>query len=98
MSIRLLYVLPAGREESLSCMDKKKNTNKQHTAGHEVFTPTMSGLGKRAHQLTSATGLATFIDDGCAVLECEELQDVVLVGHSFGGPVISGMADRMKQR
>ena len=67
-------------------------------AGHDVFTPTMSGLGERAHQLTSATGLSTFIDDGCAVLECEELQDVVLVGHSFGGPVISGMADRMKQR
>lgn len=67
-------------------------------AGHEVFTPTMTGLGERAHLLNADVGLPTFIDDACAVIECEELQDVVLVGHSFGGLVISGVADRMKER
>jgi len=67
-------------------------------AGHEVYAPTMTGLGERAHHLAPSTGLTTFIDDACAVLEYEELQDVVLVGHSFGGPVISGVADRMPQR
>lgn len=66
--------------------------------GHTVFTPTMTGLGERAHLLNAQVGLPTFIDDVCAVIECEELTDVVLVGHSFGGPVISGVADRMPQR
>lgn len=67
-------------------------------AGHQVFTPTMTGLGERAHLLTASTCLSTFIDDACAVIEWEELQEVVLVGHSFGGLVISGVADRMKDR
>lgn len=67
-------------------------------AGHEVFAPTMTGLGERAHLLDAGTGLSTFIDDACAVIECEELTEVVLVGHSFGGLVISGVADRMKDR
>jgi len=67
-------------------------------AGHEVYTPTMTGLGERAHLLDQRTGLSTFIDDACAVIECEELTDIVLVGHSFGGLVISGVADRMKER
>lgn len=68
------------------------------TAGHEVFTPTMTGLGERAHLLDADVGLLTFIDDACRVIECEELRDVVLVGHSFGGLTISGVADRMKER
>lgn len=67
-------------------------------AGHQVFTPTMTGLGERAHLLTANTNLSTFIDDTSAVLEAEELSEVVLVGHSFGGPVISGVADRMPDR
>ncbi|WP_151447819.1 alpha/beta fold hydrolase [Lacisediminimonas profundi] len=67
-------------------------------AGHTVFTPTMTGLGERAHLLNAEVGLSTFVQDACAVIENEELQDVVLVGHSFGGPVISGVADRMPER
>lgn len=63
--------------------------------GHQVFTPTMTGLGERAHLLNEQVGLSTFIDDISAVINCEELSDVVLVGHSFGGPVISGVADRI---
>lgn len=68
------------------------------SAGHEVFTPTMTGLGERAHLLRADTGLATCIDDICAVIVAEESDDVVLVGHSFAGPVISGVADRLPER
>lgn len=66
--------------------------------GHEVFTPTLTGLGERAHLLRADTGLGTCIDDICAVIAAEELRDVVLVGHSFAGPVISGVADRLADR
>ncbi len=67
-------------------------------AGHRAYTPTMTGLGERAHLLKADTGLATCIDDVCAVLQAEELDEVVLVGHSFAGPVISGVADRLPER
>lgn len=67
-------------------------------AGHEVFTPTMTGLGERAHLLRSDTGLTTCIDDICAVIDAEELREVVLVGHSFAGVVISGVADRRAEK
>ncbi|CAN5286655.1 alpha/beta hydrolase [soil metagenome] len=66
--------------------------------GHQVFTPTLTGLGERAHLLDESVGLSTFIDDICAVIKCEELDDVVLVGHHFAGLVISGVADRKKER
>jgi pimeloyl-ACP methyl ester carboxylesterase len=58
----------------------------------------MTGLAERAHLLRADTGLSTCIDDICAVLECEELSNVVLVGHSFGGVVNSGVADRLASR
>ena len=67
------------------------------TAGHQVFTPTMTGLGERAHLLNAQVGLSTFIDDIAAVILSEELDNVVLVGHSVGGHVINGVADRMPQ-
>ncbi len=66
--------------------------------GHQVFTPTMTGLGERAHLLRADTGLSTCIDDISGVILAEELDDVVLVGHSFAGPVISAVADRMPER
>jgi pimeloyl-ACP methyl ester carboxylesterase len=66
-------------------------------AGHQVFTPTLTGLGERSHLLNADVCLSTFIDDICAVIQAEELSDVVLVGHSFGGTVISGVADRLPQ-
>lgn len=62
--------------------------------GHDVFTPTLTGLGERAH-LGSAIGLADHIDDVLAVFTFEELRDVVLCGHSYGGMVVTGVADRV---
>lgn len=52
--------------------------------GHRVFTPTLTGLGERAHLLTPDTGVETHVADIIALLDCEELTDVVLVGHSYG--------------
>lgn len=66
--------------------------------GHRVYTPTMTGLGERAHLLDANTGLSTCIADIAGVIFAEELQDVVLVGHSFAGPVITGVADRLPER
>jgi pimeloyl-ACP methyl ester carboxylesterase len=67
-------------------------------AGHRVLTPTCTGLGDRAHLLSPTVGLDTFIEDVAATIAMEELTDIVLVGHSFAGSVISGIADRMPER
>ena len=62
--------------------------------GHYVTTPTQTGLGERAHLLSPDITLDTFIDDLVMHLRAEDLSDVVLVGHSFGGGPISGVAER----
>ncbi len=67
-------------------------------AGHEVFTPTLTGLGERAHLASPAVDLETHIQDIVSVIECENLRDVVLMGHSYGGMVITGVADRIHER
>lgn len=66
--------------------------------GHAVFTPTQTGCGERSHLLHASITLDTFIDDIANVAVWEDLHDVVLVGHSFGGSSISGVADRMPER
>ena len=67
-------------------------------AGHDVVTPSLTGLGERAHLATPATDLDTHVADVAAVLHYEDLYDVVLVGHSYGGMVITGVADRAPER
>ena len=66
--------------------------------GHRVFCPTLTGLGERAHLLTREVKLTTHIQDVVGLLESEELNEVVLVGHSYGGIVITGVAARAKAR
>ena len=66
--------------------------------GHEVFTPTFTGLGERAHLLDDRVDLNRHIEDVVAVLHYEDLRDVILVGHSYGGMVITGVADRVSDR
>lgn len=68
------------------------------SAGHAVYTPTLTGLGERSHLIGCNPSMETFIEDVAQVLRFEELEDVILVGHSFAGPIISGVADRMPQR
>jgi pimeloyl-ACP methyl ester carboxylesterase len=67
-------------------------------AGHKVFTPTLTGLGERAHLRDPVPGLETHIQDVVGLIEAEELSDLVLVGHSYSGMVITGVADRLKSR
>ncbi|QLC23546.1 alpha/beta hydrolase [Parasphingopyxis sp. CP4] len=67
-------------------------------AGHRVITPTLSGLGERAHLMSPEIGLATHIEDILAVIRFEDLSNFVLVGHSYGGMVITGVVDAMRDR
>ncbi|WP_326761695.1 alpha/beta hydrolase [Streptomyces phaeochromogenes] len=66
--------------------------------GHEVFTPTLTGLGERAHLLSREIGLGTHIEDIVATFEYEDIRDAVLVGHSYGGTVITGALERIGDR
>jgi len=67
-------------------------------AGHEVFTPTLTGVGERSHLLSREVNLETHIQDVVNLIKWEELSDIVLCGHSYGGCVISGVADRSPAR
>lgn len=67
-------------------------------AGHEVYAPTLTGIGARKHLLTREIDLGTHIQDVVGVIEDADLSDIVLVGHSYGGMVISGVADRMPEK
>lgn len=67
-------------------------------AGHEVHAVTLTGVGERRHLLSPAIDLDTHIQDVCGLIEAEELQDVVLVGHSYGGLVITGVTARLGAR
>ncbi len=67
-------------------------------AGHRVFCPTLTGLGERAHLISGKVNMTTHISDVVGLLEAEELEGVVLVGHSYGGIVITGVAARAKAR
>jgi pimeloyl-ACP methyl ester carboxylesterase len=67
-------------------------------AGHRLVTPTYTGLGERAHLAHPDIDLETHILDLSSVLRCEDLQEVVLVGHSYGGMVATGVADRAGDR
>jgi pimeloyl-ACP methyl ester carboxylesterase len=64
-------------------------------AGYTVFTPTLTGLGERSHLLHAGIDLRTHITDIVNVMKWEGLSDVVLCGHSYGGFVISGVAEQM---
>ncbi len=68
------------------------------SAGHEVYTPTLTGLGERAHLLGPGIDLDLHIQDVVATLHFEDLRHVILVGHSYGGMVITGVADRAGDR
>jgi pimeloyl-ACP methyl ester carboxylesterase len=66
--------------------------------GHRVFTPSLTGIGERRHLFSGAINLSTHIQDIAAVIESEGLSDVVLAGHSYGGMVVTGIADRLPAR
>ncbi|PHB05558.1 alpha/beta hydrolase [Bacillus wiedmannii] len=61
--------------------------------GHEVYTPTLTGLGERSHLAHPGVGLKTYIQDIVNVIHYEKLNEVILVGHSYAGMVITGVAE-----
>jgi pimeloyl-ACP methyl ester carboxylesterase len=63
--------------------------------GHKVFTPTLTGLGERSHLMRAGIDVSTHVTDVVNVLKWEGLADVILCGHSYGGMVISGVAEEM---
>lgn len=67
-------------------------------AGHRVLAPSLTGLADRRHLLTRQTGLDTHVQDIVGLLEYEDLRDVVLVGHSYAGMVITAVAAGVPQR
>ncbi|GAA1804535.1 alpha/beta hydrolase [Nesterenkonia flava] len=67
-------------------------------AGHEVHTPTLTGLSDAAHLISPSVGLETHVTDVVSLIEAYDLRDVILVGHSYAGQVITGVADRVSER
>jgi pimeloyl-ACP methyl ester carboxylesterase len=90
------FVLVHGAWHGAWCWSRV--ADRLRSTGHQVFTPTQTGLGERKHLLSRDITLDTFTKDIANVIEAEELSDIVLVGHSFGGLAISGVADAMPDR
>jgi len=90
------YVLVPGGAHGGWCYQKV--TRLLQAAGHEVYALTLTGVGERSHLVSAAVDLDLHIQDVVQVLEFEDLRDVVLVGHSYGGMVITGVADRAPDR
>ena len=67
-------------------------------AGCEVYAPSLTGIGARKHLLSREIDLNTHIQDVIGVIDDADLSDIVLVGNSYGGMVISGVADRMPEK
>jgi pimeloyl-ACP methyl ester carboxylesterase len=66
--------------------------------GHDVYTPTLTGLGERSHLATPDVGLSTHVTDVVNVIEFEDLRNVILMGHSYGGQVVTGVAGAIPER
>lgn len=90
------YVLVHGAWHGSWCWKRVRKA--LQAQGHEVFTPTLTGVGERSHLLSPQVNLETHIDDVVNLIRWEELSNVVLCGHSYGGAVISGVADRIPDR
>ncbi len=76
----------------------KKMRPLMRARGHEIITPTCTGVGERAHLASPEVSLDTHIADMLGVIEYEDLRDFILIGHSYGGMVATGVADRAAGR
>ncbi len=86
------YVLVHGAWHGAWCW--RRVADQLSARGCRVFAPTLSGLAERSHQRDPGMNLTTHIDDVLNLIRWEGLKDVVLVGHSYGGMVINGVAER----
>jgi pimeloyl-ACP methyl ester carboxylesterase len=92
----LTFVLVHGAWHGGWCW--KKVVPLLQAAGHRVIALTLTGLGERAHLINPKIGLTTHVNDVLNTLEMDDLTDVILVGHSYGGLVISSVAARARSR
>lgn len=89
-------VLVAGAQ--LGAWAWKRVTPRLRAAGHDVYPVTLTGLGDRAHLGTPETNFSTHVQDVVAAIETEDLTDVVLVGHSYSGSVVTAVSHRIPDR
>ena len=69
-----------------------------HRAGHDVFTPSLTGIGERSHLTGPAVDLELHVTDVVNLVRYEDLDDIVLLGFSYGGMVVTGALDRLGER
>lgn len=93
---RVAFVLVHGAFHGAWCWERVRTLLEQ--AGRDVVTPTLTGLGERAGELSPDIGLSTHVDDVVQVLEQGDLRDVVLVGHSYAGMILPAVAVRAADR
>jgi pimeloyl-ACP methyl ester carboxylesterase len=90
------FVLVHGAWHGSWCWQRVRRSLQR--AGHEVFTPTLTGVADRSHLISPQVTLETHIADVVNLIRWEDLTEVVLCGHSYGGCVITGVADRVAER
>ncbi|MEI9985113.1 MAG: alpha/beta fold hydrolase [Aliidongia sp.] len=90
------FVLVHGAWRGSWCWDRVRRALRAQ--GHDVFTPTLTGVADRSHLSTPLVDLQTHIDDVASLLAWEDLSDIVLCGHSYAGCVVTGVADRASER
>ncbi|MEW2166494.1 alpha/beta hydrolase [Streptomyces sp. NPDC007084] len=96
MTTRNTYVLVHGAWHDGRCWERVAAL--LTAEGHRVLTPSLTGHGDKAHLLGPEVGLTTHIEDVVGLVLGEDLTDVVLVGHSYAGMVVSGVANRIPER
>src|SRR5262245_18742152 len=90
-TMRKTFVLVHGAWHGAWCW--RRVSDLLEAKGHKVFVPTMTGLGDKSHLLDAKVNLTTHITDIVNLIKWEDLNDIVLVGHSYGGYIISGVAE-----
>ncbi|GAA3594234.1 alpha/beta fold hydrolase [Nonomuraea rosea] len=90
------FVLIPGMCHGGWCFEELTERLRGH--GHRAYPLTLTGLSERSHLLHGTVNLDTHLQDVTALLAAENIQDAVLVGHSYGGMVITGVADRLPGR
>ena len=90
------FVLVHGAWHGAWCW--KRVTKLLRAKGHDVYVPTLTGVGERVHLASPDVSLDTHVMDVVNEIKWQELSNVVLVGHSYGGMVISGVAEKMEKQ
>jgi len=90
------YVLVHGSWHGGWCWRKLIPLLRRHN--HDVYAPTLTGMGERQHLLSAHVGIETHVQDILNVLFYEDLRDVILVGHSYAGMIISAVAEEAGER